>query len=131
MSTQTNPRGLTALVPSGTVSRCLLPGAARAAASSCAPCALNSLQRSSAPIMCPPLRLVGAEREGLWPLAPCEVTEVGYEPCRVQRICQMGYLGVCQAAISAANFLELRVCELRRMPKRRSSQNSPSGHFGE
>ena len=33
----------------------------RAAASSCAPCALNSLQRSSAPITCPPLRLVGAE----------------------------------------------------------------------
>src|SRR5215211_9117430 len=104
MSTQTNPRGLTALVPSGTVSRCLLPGAARAAASSCAPCALNSLQRSSAPIMCPPLRLVGAEREGLWPSALCEVTEVGYEPCRVQRICQMAILVYARRQFLAANF---------------------------
>jgi hypothetical protein len=30
-----------------------------------------------------------------------------------------------------ANFLELRECELRRIPKRRSSQNSYSTHFGE
>src|SRR5918995_2179691 len=64
-STQTKPRGLAALVPSRLASRCLLPGALLAAASSCAPCALNSLQRSSAPITCLPLRLVGPEPDGV------------------------------------------------------------------
>src|SRR5215208_3325066 len=64
-STQTKPRGLAALVPSRPAFRCLLPGAARAAASSCAPCALNSLQRCSAPITCLPLRLGGPEPDGV------------------------------------------------------------------
>src|SRR5215211_3007885 len=93
VTTQTNPRGfLAALVPSGTASRRLLGGAARAAASICAPCALNSLQRCSARTKCSLLRLVGPEREGFWPSVACGVTEVGYEPCRVQRIPHMGYL---------------------------------------
>jgi hypothetical protein len=46
--------------------------------SSCAPCALNSLQRSSTAATCPPFRLEsGRSAKGLWPLAPCDLTEVG------------------------------------------------------
>jgi hypothetical protein len=41
-----------------------------APASICAPCALNSLQRYCAPIMCLPVRLVGPEREGFLALRP-------------------------------------------------------------
>src|SRR5215213_11340780 len=64
-STQTTPRDLAALVPSRPASRCLLPDVARAPASICAPCALKSLQRSSAPITCLPIRLVGLEPDGV------------------------------------------------------------------
>jgi len=34
----------------------------------------------------------GRRAKGLWPTAPCDVTEVGYEPPRVRRIHHMGYL---------------------------------------
>src|SRR5215207_7050053 len=48
--------------------------------------------------------------------------------CRAVAYIYSGY-GVLDQ--SYANFRELRVCELRRIPKRRSSQNSSSTHSGE
>src|SRR5215203_3180237 len=68
----------------------------------------------------PSLR-VGAEREGFWPSDPCDITEVGYEPCRVRRIPHMGYLCM------PGGYILVR--ELRRTPLSRSSHSGHSPKF--
>ena len=66
---------------------------------------------------------VGAEREGFWPSAPCEVTEVGYERCLVRCIPQIDYLCMSGGHFLGVNFLELRQHEVRRMPLPRTPVN--------
>src|SRR5215207_5799677 len=76
----------------------------------------------------PPLSVEGRRKKGVRP-PPRYVTKAAYSCLRGVYVRHGTKYD--RAPRKRPNFVELRVCELRRMPKRRTSQNSYSTHSGE